>query len=101
MNKGRKYENGETSNQRSVLARIHNRQLGYFALLCIHTFWDAESEKLKLPQKVLEKEAYSYFAPMCIHTLGDAGSEKLNRKKRLKMNSGTDFNTNNLNITIR
>ena len=64
-------------------------------------FWDAKSEKLKLPQKVLEKEAYSYFAPLCIHTLGDAGSEKLNRKKRLKMNSGTDFNTNNLNITIR
>ena len=88
MNTGRKCENGETSNQRSVMARIHNqpaavtKSIGHFALLCIHTFWDAESEKLKLPQKVLEKEAYSYFAPLCIHTLGDEGLEKLNRKKK-------------------
>ena len=49
MNKGRKYENGETSNQRSVMARIHNPRQPPTAsatlLHCVFTPFERQSQK--------------------------------------------------------
>ena len=61
MNKGRKYENGETSNQRSVMARIHHPRQPPTAsatlLHCVFTPFGRQSPKnaKKIPKKGLNK----------------------------------------------